>query len=69
MTVTTVDIDKELLGQAKALLGTTTTKATVHEALQELVAQRRQTAALDALAGVDLDDRATTIDPASPDAG
>ncbi|MEI4273402.1 type II toxin-antitoxin system VapB family antitoxin [Klenkia sp. LSe6-5] len=55
MTVTTVDIDKELLAQARELLGTTTTKATVHEALRELVALRRQTAALDALAALDLD--------------
>ncbi len=39
-----------------------TADATVQQALHELVAQRGQTAALDALADVDLDDRATTVD-------
>ncbi|GAA4301322.1 type II toxin-antitoxin system VapB family antitoxin [Klenkia terrae] len=58
--MTEVDIDEGLLDQAKALLGTTTTEATVHAALEELVALRRHAAALDELAGVELDDRATT---------
>ena len=62
MAVTTIDIDERLLDEAKALLGTTTAEATVQQALHEVVAQRGQTAALDALADVDLDGRATTVD-------
>lgn len=62
MTVTTVDIDRDLLAQARQLLGTSTTKATVHEALRELVAHRRQTAALDALAALDLDQDASVVE-------
>jgi Arc/MetJ family transcription regulator len=54
-----VEIDTDLLGAARAELGTTTLKATVEAALRRAVAGRDQRvrAALDALAGADLADR------------
>lgn len=55
MGVTTVDIDKGLLAEAKDALGAATTKATIDQALREVVMRRRQTAALDGLAALDLD--------------
>lgn len=55
MGVTTVDINKALLVEAKALLGAATTKATIDQALREAVMRRRQSVALDGLAALDLD--------------
>lgn len=55
MGVTTVDIDKALLGAAKEALGATTTRAAIDQALREVVMRRRQAAALDGLAELDLD--------------
>ena len=55
-----IDLDEEMLGAARAELGTTTIKATVNEALRLATLQReRRTAdALDVLASADLHDRA-----------
>ena len=55
-----IDLDEELLGAARAQLGTTTIKATVNEALRLATLQReRRTAdALDVLARAELGDRA-----------
>ena len=55
-----IDLDEELLGAARAQLGTTTIKATVNEALRLATLQReRRTAdALDVLARAQLGDRA-----------
>lgn len=54
-----VDIDEKALSAARAELGTDTIKATVNAALQAACHARasRVAAALDALAGADLDDR------------
>ena len=55
MAVTTVDIDKELLGEAKAILGAATTKSVVEQALREVVMRHRQATALQGLAALDLE--------------
>lgn len=54
-----VEIDEDLLGAAKAELGTSTLKATIEAALRRSAARRdeRVRDALDALAGMDLEDR------------
>lgn len=54
-----IDVDEEMLGAARAELGTTTIKDTVNEALRRATVQReRRTAvALDVLADARLDDR------------
>jgi len=54
-----IDVDEDMLGAARAELGTTTIKDTVNEALRRATGQRedRTAAALDVLAGADLDDR------------
>ncbi len=59
MTKRLVDIDDEVLGAAKAQLGTATLKDTVNEALRRAAAGRdaRVRRALDVLAASDLDDR------------
>lgn len=55
-----IDLDEDVLGAARAELGTATTKDTVNEALHQATSQRRRriTAALDLLGAADLDDRA-----------
>ena len=62
MAVTTVDIDKALLGEAQEVLGTTTARATIDQALTEVVMRRRQSAALDGLASLDLDPHPVKIE-------
>ncbi len=54
-----IDLDEEALGAARAELGTRTIKDTVNEALRRATSRRqlRVAAALDVLAGADLDDR------------
>ncbi len=54
-----IDLDEEMLGAARAELGTTTIKDTVNEALRRATLQRarRTSAALDVLAGARLEDR------------
>ncbi len=54
-----IDLDEEALGAARAELGTSTIRDTVNEALRRASSQRghQVAAALDVLAGVDLDDR------------
>lgn len=61
MSVTTVDIDKALLDEAKDALGTGTVRATVDLALREVVMRRRQATALNTLAGLDLDLNPTKV--------
>lgn len=55
-----IDLDEAALGAARAELGTTTIKATVNEALRRATALRESqvSAALDALAEANRDDRA-----------
>ena len=62
MSITTVDVNDELLAQAKDALGTSTIKATVEAALREVVMRKAQLAALDALATVQFDTDATKND-------
>ena len=60
MSKTSVDIDSELLEQARCLLGTSSNKDTIHCALREVVraeARRQEVAALVAMDGLDLADR------------
>ncbi len=59
MTKHLVDINDETLGAARAELGTRTLKDTVNEALRRAASTRDQrvSAALDTLAGTELDDR------------
>jgi Arc/MetJ family transcription regulator len=54
MAVTSVDIDRDLLGEAKRILGAATTKSVVEQALREVVMRHRQAVALDGLARLDL---------------
>jgi Arc/MetJ family transcription regulator len=55
-----IDLDEDMLGAARAELGTTTIKDTVNEALRRVTLrrERRTAAALDVLASARLDDRA-----------
>ncbi len=59
MTKHLVDIDEQILGAARAELGTATLKDTVNEALRRVAAPRdkRVADALDILARAELDDR------------
>ena len=55
---TTIDLDRELVGEARQVLGTTTTTETIHAALAEVVRSRRRMAILElhpALTLTDLD--------------
>lgn len=55
---TTIDLDRELVGEARQVLGTTTTTETIHAALAEVVRGRRRMAILElrpALTLTDLD--------------
>ncbi|MGP3971638.1 type II toxin-antitoxin system VapB family antitoxin [Streptomyces sp. 6N223] len=56
MTATQVDLDDELLAQAADILGTTTKRATVNEALRRVVALETQLRHLDELASGALPD-------------
>ena len=59
MSKTSVDIDSELLEQARRILETSSIKDTVHCPLREVVraeARRREVAALVAMDGLDLAD-------------
>ena len=60
MTKHLIDLDEEMLGAARAELGTTTIKDTVNEALRRVTlrGEHRTDAALDVLANARLDDRA-----------
>ena len=54
----TIDLDAELVGEAREVLGTTTTTETIHAALEEIVRGRRRMAILElhpALTLADLD--------------
>lgn len=59
MTKHLIDVDEDVLGAARAELGTATIKETVNEALRRAGAKRnrRIAAALDTLAAADLEDR------------
>lgn len=65
---TNIEIDDALLDEAMAATGLATKKATVEEALRQIVAQRRRRQAIENLAGIgwdgDLD--ATRRDKGAP---
>jgi len=44
---TTIDLDSDLVGEAREALGTTTTTETIHAALAEVVRARRRMAMLE----------------------
>ncbi|GJL54765.1 MAG: hypothetical protein NPIRA02_18970 [Nitrospirales bacterium] len=52
---TTIEMDRELLEQAKKVLGTATIKGTIDESLKAVVRQRRLQALADALGTIPLD--------------
>lgn len=56
MAVTTVDIDKDLLAEAKRVLGVTTTKDVVDKALRDAVDRQRLLVGLNRLATLELDE-------------
>lgn len=63
---TSVDIDKDLLEQARNLLGTSLIRETIHCALREVAraeARRQEVAALAAVNGFDLADRGVMKNP------
>ena len=53
---TTIDLDADLVGLARELLGTTTTTETVHAALSEVVRGRRRMGILDLRPTLTLED-------------
>ena len=53
---TTIDLDGDLVAQARQVLGTTTATETVHAALAEVVRGRRRMALLDLHPGLTLED-------------
>ena len=55
MTVTTIDIDPEILRELKDAYGIKTSKDAVNFALHEAVMRKRQLAAVDAIAALDLE--------------
>ncbi|MFC9892470.1 type II toxin-antitoxin system VapB family antitoxin [Nocardia sp. NPDC127579] len=55
-TTTQIELDQELLAAAAAILGTTTKKATVNEALRQIVLRERQISHLQRLAAGALPD-------------
>jgi Arc/MetJ family transcription regulator len=58
MSTTQLELDQELLAQAATIMGTTTKKATVNEALRRVVAAELRCRHLDELAGGALPDLA-----------
>lgn len=64
MGVTTVAIDKALLGEAKEVLGAATARSTIDQALREVVMRHRQAQALEGIAALDLD-----LNPAKQEPG
>ena len=58
---TTVVIDKELLAEAKEVLGARTTREAIDRALRDAVRRERQRRAMHEIAALDLDPDATKI--------
>lgn len=61
MTVTSIDIDQDILRQAKELSGTTTGRETVDLALRTLIAVRRQPVAVERIIARHLDPDGTRV--------
>lgn len=55
MAVTSVDIDKQILDEAKRVYGVRTNKEAIDLALRDAVMRRQQLVAIDVLAGLAID--------------
>ena len=55
MTMTSVDVDTELLSEAKSILGVRTTKDAINQALGDIVKRQRQLDALRTLSAIEVD--------------
>lgn len=53
---TTIDLDKQLVEEAKQVLGTRRTSETIHAALEEVVRARRREKLLELSTGLTLED-------------
>jgi Arc/MetJ family transcription regulator len=53
---TTIDLDSDLVGEARQVLGTRTTTDTIHAALAEVIRGRRRMAILDLQPALTLED-------------
>lgn len=62
MAITTVDIDPDLLRELKASFGIKTSKDAVNFALRDVVMRRRQLAAIEGIAALDLDQNPQRIE-------
>ncbi len=60
MALTSVDIDSEMLQQAKATFGVKTNREAINLALRDVVMRRRQLDAIEAIAELTLDEHAET---------
>lgn len=60
MALTSVDIDSEMLQQAKATFGVKTNREAINLALRDVVMRRRQLDAIEAIAELRLDEHAET---------
>ena len=60
MALTSVDIDSEMLQQAKATFGVKTNREEINLALRDVVMRRRQLDAIEAIAELALDEHAET---------
>lgn len=60
MALTSVDIDSEMLQQAKATFGVKTNREAINLALRDVVMRRRQLDAIEAIAELALDEHAET---------
>lgn len=59
MAVTSVDIDPEMLRQAKATYGVRTNREAINLALRDVVMRKQQLEAIDAIAQLSLDEHPT----------
>ena len=60
MALTSVDIDSEMLQQAKATFGVKTNREAINLALRDVVMRRRQLDAIEAISELALDEHAET---------
>jgi Arc/MetJ family transcription regulator len=61
MAVTSVDIDPEMLRQAKTTYGVRTNREAINLALRDVVMRKQQLEAIDAIAQLSLDEHPTKI--------
>lgn len=61
MPITSVDVDANILRQAKQAYGVRTNREAINLALQETVMRQRQIAAIEAIAAMELDESADKV--------